>query len=424
MTNFALSIAYMREKALILTFFFLLLISISVMYQHRGSKSGINIVSSAVCSMFCVVMLPEDPSRKDREGSSDVDTGVMKRVSLLITAISLPLVFLTSWTSYLLVNYLPELKTDPDILLTFDQYWYIMSQPFTGLFILSILSCGWFALTYDKNNEELPQLFFVFPMKRWLKMIVDLLMILSTFGLLFMSVAKFPKGPNEVILSEEEGNGNMIFLRYGYTFQGINTTLQCTLNTPNKWDCGGYDVKSAQSHHNLSSDDLHIVYIGKELKKQDERKIELFPLLSKQLEKKLKKARCVTCLSESRHCHKIEQDFHSCEKFCTKYPTDSGIITHIKTREYKQLVPVEDLESISHPYKIGVKVTTQTNCSKPINPKIECLGNNQWKIPSCKGRMTLKMFSYQFKFILPHPPSNFKLETPHELGHTFVLAYS
>ena len=247
MTNFALSIAYMREKALILTFLFLLLISISVMYQHRGSKSGINIVSSAFCSMFCVVMLPEDPSRKDREGSSDVDTGVMKRVSLRITAISLPLVFLTSWSSYLLVNYLPGLKTDPDILLTFDQYWYIMSQPFTGLFILSIISCGWFALTYDKKTEELPQLFSVFPMKRWLKVIVDLLMILSTFGLLFLSVARFPKGPNEVILNEEEGNGTMKFLRYGYTFQRMNTTLQCNLKPPNKWECGGYDLKSAES---------------------------------------------------------------------------------------------------------------------------------------------------------------------------------
>ena len=265
-----------------------------------------------------------------------------------------------------------------------------MSQPFTGLFILSIISCGWFVLTYDKKTEELPQLFFVFPMKRWLKMIVDLLLILSTFGLLFLSVARFPKGPNEVILNEEEGNGTMKFLRYGYTFQRINTTLECNLKKPNKWICGGYDLKRAQSHHKLSSDDLHIVYIGKELKNQDEGKIKLFLLSSKNIKKTLNKAVCVTCLSESRRCHKIEQDFQSCEQFCTDYPANNEIITHIKIRGYKWLVPVEDLESISHPYKIGDKVETQTSCSKPKKTSITCLGNNQWKVPPCEGKAAIR----------------------------------
>ena len=115
MTNFPLSFSYMREKALIPTVIFFLLISIAVMYQHRGSKSGINIFSSAICSMFCVRMLPEDPSRMEKEGLSDADIGMMKRLSLRITAFSLPLVFLTSRSSYLLVNYLPELRTDPYI---------------------------------------------------------------------------------------------------------------------------------------------------------------------------------------------------------------------------------------------------------------------------------------------------------------------
>ena len=54
------------------------------------------------------------------------------------------------------------------------------------------------------------------------------------------------------------------------------------------------------------------------------------------------------------------------------------------------------VESIRHPYKIGDQVNTQTNCSKPRNPSIICLGNNQWKIPACKDKTTLKMHSCQF----------------------------
>ena len=156
-------------------------------------------------------------------------------------------------------------------------------------------------------------------MNRWLKIIRNFLILLSTIALFCISVARFPQYPNEVILSEEEGNGNLILLRYGWTYQRINTTLQCNLKTPNKWDWGGYDLKSAQSHHNLSFDDLYIiVYIEKELKKQDEMKIKLFPLSRKKLERKLHNADCVTCLSESRRCHKIEQDFQFCENFCTE----------------------------------------------------------------------------------------------------------
>ena len=121
--------------------------------------------------------------------------------------------------------------------------------------------------------------------------------------------------------------------------------------------------------------------------KQDEMKIKLFPLSRKKLERKLHNADCVTCLSESRRCIKIEQDF--------QFPADGGIITHIKTLGNKKLVPLEDSESIRHLYKIGDQVITQTNCSKPRNPSIICLGNNQWEIPPCKGKTTLKMLSYQ-----------------------------
>ena len=72
MTSTTLSFAYLREWALLPIILFLL-ISIAVMYKYRRSQSGINIFSSAVCSMFCIVMLPENPSRIEREGSSDVD---------------------------------------------------------------------------------------------------------------------------------------------------------------------------------------------------------------------------------------------------------------------------------------------------------------------------------------------------------------
>ena len=124
------------------------------------------------------------------------------------------------------VMYLPGLRIDLDILFTFEQYWFIMSRPFTGLFILSTISCGWFALTYDTHTLEIPRLSVVLQVNRWIKMIGDLLIILSTLGLLIVSVTRFPSGPNAVVLSEKRGTG--LVLRYGYTYQNINATLQCS----------------------------------------------------------------------------------------------------------------------------------------------------------------------------------------------------
>ena len=381
MTNFALSMAYMREKALLPTFFFFLLINIVIMYRFRRSQIGINLISSALCSLFCVVILPEDPSKKDRKGSSDVNIAVMKKVSLLITSISLPLVFLISWSSYLLVVHLSGLKTDPNILFTFDQYWYIMSRTFTGLFILSTISCGWFALTYDKPTQGL---------RSGLKMIGDVIIIFSTLGLLIGSVAQLPSGPNAVVLTEERGTG--LYLRYGYTYQNISSTLQCNLGNQSKWLCGQYELKNAQNHHNLITEDSHIVYLGNELSLQDKGKvIKLFPLQSKELETELGESECVTCVSQSSQCKKIERNFDSCENFCTTYPTNKKLIKKVKIDQ--KYIAIEDLQedTISSPYTVGESVEIQSVCTHLRNSFITCLGNNEWKIPGCKkGREEIK----------------------------------
>ena len=384
MTNFVLTFAYMREKAMLPTFLLFLLINISILYRYRKAQSGINLISSALCSLFCVVILPEDPSRKDRKGSSDVNSAVMKRVSLQITSISLPLVFLLSWGSYMLVMYLPGLKSDLDILFTFEQYWFIMSRTFTGLFILSTISCGWFALTYDKQTVELPGLSVVLSLNRWIKMIVDLLIILCTLGLLIGNVAKFPSGPNAVVLTEERGSG--VYLRYGYTYQNINTTLQCTHGNLSNWVCGGYELRNGQNHHHLSTEDSFIIYLGDKLKMQDQdMKLMLFSLQSEELETKLTKSVCATCMSQSTQCKKIEQNFQTCETLCTTFPAESRRIKKIKIdKRFEDFVSKQDLQH--SPYKIDESLEIQSVCEQLHNPVIKCLGNNKWEIPDCKGK--------------------------------------
>ena len=397
MLNFILSITYMREKALLLTILFFLPINIAIMYRYRRSQSGINLFASALCSLVCVVILPEDPSRKDREGKSDVDTTLMKKVSFLITIISVPIVFLIliSWASYLLVIFVPKLKTDPDILLTHEQYWYIMSTTFTGLFILSIISCVWFLMTYDNHNTiVLPQPLasclklntHYFHHKRWLKMIGDILIIVSTLGLIIVSLARFPKGPNEVVLCEEKEN--RVFLRDGFTYEDINTTLQCNLGTNNTWLCGNYELKSDQNHHTLSNDDNHIAYLGDQLSMQKYGiKIRLFPRPSKELEALLQNSECVSCVSNTRKCRKIVQNLPVCDNFCTTYPKESKIITKVKTRNIKSFTPLENLENaIRPPYMIGdsVQVQIQSDCVDSNNSFITCQGNNHWELPVCE----------------------------------------
>ena len=145
-------------------------------------------------------------------------------------------------------------------------------------------------------------------------------------------------------------------------------------------------MRNGQNHHNLSTEDSFIIYLGDKLKMQDQdMKLMLFSLQSEELETKLKKSVCATCMSKSTQCKKIEQNFQTCENLCTTFPAESRSIKKIKIdKRFEDFVSKKDLKH--SPYKIDESLEIQSVCEQLHNPVIKCLGNNKWEIPDCKGK--------------------------------------
>ena len=110
--------------------FMILTINFVISYYFRKSVSGINLVSSSICSFFCAVMLPEDPSSKEKNASVDIDIRMIKKISLLITSATLPVILFISWATYFVVAqvWFPGTNTDTDVFLTLEQYHHIMGS--------------------------------------------------------------------------------------------------------------------------------------------------------------------------------------------------------------------------------------------------------------------------------------------------------
>jgi hypothetical protein len=80
----------------------LLIINMIIGSCLRPDQEGINVFSSSFCSIFCVVALPKDPTIKEDKGVTEMDPGTLKKMTLLITSVSLPVIIGLTWTAHIL----------------------------------------------------------------------------------------------------------------------------------------------------------------------------------------------------------------------------------------------------------------------------------------------------------------------------------
>ena len=412
----------MRESIIFICLLVIISINFAVGYFYRRSGSGINMVSSSICSLFCVVTLPEDPSAKERKGSTDMNTALMKTIALLLTSIGLPILFLISWITFFISTqvWFPGVHTDPDILFTFNQYLFLMRFGVTGLFFISIISCIWFYLTFNKSNEITVQIrSHMIKIPKWLKIIGDITILIFTLGLLLLSVFSIPKGPSAVIFTLETGTG-AVNITHGYTYQQIPDNQECHMDMDmgSRWTCGVSSLRKVENHHNLSNTDEEIVYIGDILPDltTNRTRLYVYRLESPDLVHTLKSGQCVNCLPpDSLRCKKIEANQIKCKNICSKYPVHNAAITKIKPRNLKMFSHPNELQTeIRPPYSTGDSVKIEMNCYKSLGNNIDdkfveyygedkykyfqtsmiCQGNNVWETPKCdregKGYISLK----------------------------------
>ena len=100
--------------------------------QFAPDENGINISSTTFCSIFSVVSMCKDPTRKERLGISGMDVPTLKKMTLTITAVSLPLTAGACWAAYFVLPKYMNLG-DPNSSLTFQQELYLLTYPYMGL---------------------------------------------------------------------------------------------------------------------------------------------------------------------------------------------------------------------------------------------------------------------------------------------------
>ena len=294
-----------------------------ISYHFRKSVSGVNLISSTICSCFCVVMLPEDPSSKERNPSADVDIRMIKKISLLITSATLPIILFISWATYFVVAqvWFPGTNTDTDVFLTLEQYHHIMVYIITGLFSISVVSCFWYHISFNKETNEKSEIELTKNIRIpiLLKKLCDGLILLSTLGLFLFAFFTFPTGPNAVVFTLKSDQG-LCDITHGYTYETISKGEDCHMNPSNLVTCGKASLVNVESHQNLSKTRQEMVYFGELLTVTNWNKttLRVFNRESKDLDTYLKNSVCIRCMSPSPRCHQIERHYRKCKNICTK----------------------------------------------------------------------------------------------------------
>ena len=110
----------------------LFIVNFFITAQFAPDENGINISSTAFCSIFSVVSMCKDPTRKERLGITGMDVPTLKKMTLTITAVSLPLTAGACWAAYFVLPKYMNLG-DPNSSLTFQQELYLLTYPYMGL---------------------------------------------------------------------------------------------------------------------------------------------------------------------------------------------------------------------------------------------------------------------------------------------------
>ena len=233
--------------ALPISMIFLLNIFIGSIW--KPGQSGINLTTTALASIFCVVGMPEDPSVKPPEMDAN-RLKTLKSLVLSTASITLPFLIAFSWLTY----FLPALgmKVNINIPFTKEQQFFMMTFIYSGLIVLYITSCLTFAWIF--NNKSV---------NNCVQCILNILMFGITIGFIVFSILLFPPFPSVVIVTVEQDNGGSQLFE-GFTYQESLPPegASCTL-TYSTLTCGNssFIVEFVLNQRDLNLEDKRLVII-------------------------------------------------------------------------------------------------------------------------------------------------------------------
>ena len=161
----------------------------------KPHERGINLYSSTFCSIFCVVGMPNHP-RGATDRSIEVDHGTLKKITLSITIVSIPIIVGSCALAYILPAKLGMMQDVVNFPFTAEQEFFLMIVPYAGLVVLSLISCIFFGIIF--NNKRVPGC---------IKTCLNILTIGATISGLVVTILYFPPSPTSVVLTVEKDNG-------------------------------------------------------------------------------------------------------------------------------------------------------------------------------------------------------------------------
>ena len=382
-------------------------VNLIISAQLKPNQSGINMSSTSFCSIFCVVGMPSDPSiRNDLRRTSEVDPATLKKMTLLIAVVSLPIIGAACWLAYGLRSSLDAIQ-DINNQLTSDQEWFLMIGPYSGLVGLSLLSCLFFWALF--NTSKVPGK---------IKTCLNVFTVSATILCLVLSFVFFPASPTSVVLTVEKENGGIEILE-GFvsnsTSIGAIEDINChavKTNADTKLKCGHFEllVEFANTRKGLSTNDHRMIVLDPNPEKNANPDVlktgslNLFLLQSEKLQTKLQKATCLICHHEkSNMCKNImsPQKKIRCTSTCASVP--KTFLNAFKKEEIEARLETEPFNTETWIWKPKVTKFKEhenidvlcehtffetrgladchdkslKNCKRM---KVQCMGNERWKL--------------------------------------------
>ena len=241
----------------------------------------------------------------------------MKKLAVKQTIFLAILLFIVSGVVYALA-FTGVLKIHPDVSLSQEQHLHLLFTACLPLFILSLLACAWFHLTYNK----------AIALKPWLKQVGDVCLILFSLAGL-AGVFTMPAGPNRVFLLAEDGQGRVEMLE-GYTYTETGNTKSCE-----NMKCGQFNLSHVE-HYNLNNKDSEsVISFGlgsEEFVKSTENERSTNPLqlfsdeeaLSNYLNSANSGIVCVECVTSRARCKIFKQECKNCN--CQRNRDSTGCL--------------------------------------------------------------------------------------------------
>ena len=384
-------------------------------------QKGINLSSTSFCSIFCVVGMPADPSVLDAT-KAKVETGTLKNLTLLITIVGLPVIGAFCWLAFEVLPQHTGMKQDRlNIQLTEEQELFLMTNSYSGLIGLSLLSCLIFWVFF--NNPKVPD---------WTRACLNVVTILATVSGIVLTVTYFPPSPTSVILTAENEHGGVEIFE-GLINNSANiadndckvrrdiegaTLLMCNNFTTRIEFASTRKAQATKSHKlivldpNAEESNLFEAF--------DKKKIRIIRNLGGNLQRQLQKAHCLKCHhQESNVCKNIivESGKGHCMSTCTRIPKTRKPISSEYLDDLDTLLVTDPSnmtvderwywkENTVHYHAVSqVKVLCQapryffeadrrTECKSPESSvecrltQLQCVGNDKWGIkerPQCRS---------------------------------------